>query len=486
MKLKPWLMISYLIVMILPVIALYFFYISLSHFDEKRDFTEYMEVLEKINQLEPILMNPSFYQVQPVENYKALQEVTDASMNVVLYRPDGLKLYSTIDQSGVDIYSTHRQKFIYQDLNTLKKDYHTYQYKQPVFQNNELIGIYEITIARDDWVEGVNNRTLILGGFLIITFAVIYVGVMILLNRKLNRPLRLLKEEMDAFAKGKKGSRKLPRKKDEIGELISHFVKMKDQIEATNKEVEKQQQEKEYIVAAMSHDLKTPLTSIRAYFEALSGGQLSEKEKEEYRAVVFEKLDYLKEMVDDLNLFTKLKSTEKRIEFVDVDGEEFFDMLQGGYEGTCREKGIDLIVEQKVSANYSVNVQQMIRVVDNLMSNAMRYTESGKSIWLAVVSCEYVLPKWVFPPFVEEVEEWRKNGTIIIVQNEGKAIPEKDLSKVFEPFVQVEEARGHGGTSGLGLSIAKMIMEQHSGKIKLWSHPDFGTLAACWLPEQNV
>ena len=59
----------------------------------------------------------------------------------------------------------------------------------------------------------------------------------------------------------------------------------------------------------------------------------------------------------------------------------------------------------------------------------------------------------------------------------------KDLDNVFEPFVQLEEARGQGGTSGLGLSIAKMIMEQHGGKIKLWSHPNYGTLAACWLKE---
>lgn len=484
MKIKPWLMISYLVVMILPIIVLYFFYISLLHFDEKRDFKEYMEAMDKVTKLDSILSNPSYYQVQDVENYRELQDIVDSSMNIKLYRDDGLKLYSTIDNTGVEIYSVHRRNFTYQDLNVLKKDYRTYTYKKPVFNEDNLIGIYEITMTRDIWLEGVQNRTLILGGCLVITFMVIYGCVIILLNRKLNRPLHLLKEEMNAFAKGKSRRIKLPQTKDEIGELMAHFSKMREEIEAKNKEIKKQQQEKEYIIAALSHDLKTPLTAIRAYFEVISRSQeLSDQEMEVYRAIIFEKLDYMKEMVDDLNVFTKLKSTAKKIEFVDVDGEEFFDMLLGGYEGTCRERGINLTVEQNVSAHISVNVKQMIRVVDNLMSNAIRYTDKGKNIWLAAISQSNPLPTWIFAPFIWELESWRKNGTIILIQNEGKEISKKDLDNVFEPFVQLEEARGQGGTSGLGLSIAKMIMEQHGGKIKLWSHPNYGTLAACWLKE---
>lgn len=128
-----------------------------------------------------------------------------------------------------------------------------------------------------------------------------------------------------------------------------------------------------------------------------------------------------------------------------------------------------------------LNVKQMVRVVDNLMMNAIRYTEKGKNIWLAAVSQTSPLPEWVFAPFVEELEAWRENGTILLIQNEGKAIPEDDLEKVFEPFVQVEAARGQGGTSGLGLSIAKMAIEQHCGKIKIWSQTGYGTLVACWL-----
>ena len=72
----------------------------------------------------------------------------------------------------------------------------------------------------------------------------------------------------------------------------------------------------------------------------------------------------------------------------------------------------------------------------------------------------------------------------MIIQNEGSFIPLEKQESVFEPFVQGDEARGQGGSSGLGLSVAKMLIEAHGGKIKLWSAEEFGTLVVCWLREE--
>lgn len=486
MKIKPWLLSSYFIVMILPIVSLYFFYVSLAHYDERRDFLEIMEMKEKVDAIDQKLADPSLYKLQPVENYQELRKMTDKSMNISLYRKDGLKLYSTMENAGFDISSTTQRKLIelYKDLNTIKKKHRTNSYKQTVFNGSELIGIYEITVVRNDWLQGVNDRTLLLGGFLGVSFIMIYSAVVILLNRKLNRPLNMLREEMMAFANGEKGRKNLIHSNDELGELIKHFEKMKAQIDKTNEEVQRQQKEKEYIVAALSHDLKTPLTAIRAYSEAINGNtDLTEKEKFEYRTIIFEKLDYMKAMIDDLTLYTSLKSAKEKIEFVQVEGDEFFEMLLGGYHEPCTKKNICLTVEQLVSGNYLLNARQMIRVVDNLMANAIRYTGEGNKVWLAAISKSNVLPEWIFPPFVRELEAWRKSGVVLLIQNEGKAIPVEGLENVFEPFVQLEGARGQGGTSGLGLSIAKIAIEQHGGKIKLWSQAGYGTLIACWIEE---
>src|SRR5690606_13282145 len=103
-------------------------------------------------------------------------------------------------------------------------------------------------------------------GLLAALFLVTYGTVVALVQRKLNRRLLALMEQMSAFARQEKVMR-LPVKNDEIGELTRHFYQMQEQIEAARERIAQEQREKEYMVATISHDLKTPLTSIRAYAE---------------------------------------------------------------------------------------------------------------------------------------------------------------------------------------------------------------------------
>src|SRR5690606_12712829 len=202
---------------------------------------------------------------------------------------------------------------------------------------------------REEWIEGVNNRYIYLAVFFSIFFVLLYVVVVILLNRKLNRPLSHLQRQMTAFANGEKLSTQIRKSNDEIGELIKHFKKMKAQIEKTREELAVQQKEKEFIVASLSHDLKTPLTVIRAYTEALQNDEnLSEQERTEYKDILFEKLEYMKQMLDDLTVYTALQSSKQQTELVEVDGEEYFDMLLSGYEEPCNRKGVSLTVTQSV------------------------------------------------------------------------------------------------------------------------------------------
>ncbi|RKJ23643.1 sensor histidine kinase, partial [Butyricicoccus sp. 1XD8-22] len=138
---------------------------------------------------------------------------------------------------------------------------------------------------------------------------------------------------------------------------------------------EKEQREKEYMIATISHDLKTPLTSISAYAESLfSERELTIKERDEYRQIIMEKAQYMKQMIDDLLMYTLLQSPSYEMEFVEVEGNEFFDMLVSDYEPLCRKKKIRLNVSSNVIGNYQVNPKQLMRVCDNLMSNAISHT----------------------------------------------------------------------------------------------------------------
>ncbi len=184
---------------------------------------------------------------------------------------------------------------------------------------------------------------------------------------------------MTAFAKGKKLEGKLNAPKDEIGDVIHHFEQMKEQIEVTNAALNKQQQEKEFIVASLSHDLKTPLTVIRTYSEALLRNErLTTVERKEYEGILFEKLDYMKQMLDDLSIYTALQSSKAHTEYVTVEGEEFFDMLLTGFEEPCANNNIHLTVHACVANEYTLDPKQMVRIVDNLMGNSIRYTPNNK------------------------------------------------------------------------------------------------------------
>jgi signal transduction histidine kinase len=555
MKIKHWLMISYFIVMLVPVASLYLLYVSISGLDQKRDFLEYIEVTERLSELESRLEKPSLYAIQPAENYTEIEKIASESVKISLYRPDGVILYTSLQEPSMRLFRENTEQ-LFKNLNEIQKQHRTYTVKKPVLQDGQIIGIYEMTFGREKWVEGVNHRYILLGTLFSAFFILVYIVVVILLNRKLNRPLRRLTMEMSAFAQGQTlpdgdwesaagtgavfwrllkrktlpggyresdvstgklfrrlmrrqtlpevppesaagtGTlfRRLMRRKtlpenhlkphDEIGELLLDFKKMKQQIEETQKELAKQHKEKEFIVAALSHDLKTPLTVIRAYSEALHMGSLTVAERQEYREILFEKLEYMRQLLDDLAMYTALQSSSQTAELVEVEGEEFFDMLLSGYEEPCSKKGIILTVQQAVEGIYHVDARQMVRIVDNLMGNGIRHTGPGKSLWLAVVSSQCPLPNWVFPPFFEKINKWRLGGTVILIQNEGKAIPVEQQESVFEPFVQGEGARGLGGSSGLGLSIAKMLVEKHGGEIRLWSADGYGTVFACWLQER--
>ncbi|MFC4025261.1 ATP-binding protein [Oceanobacillus longus] len=486
MKIKNWLMISYLLVMLLPIAAIYLLYISLSAYDQERDLKEYLDFQALATELEGELKEASLYKIQPEENYQHLHRLTGDNLKIDLYRYDGIQLFSTMSTPGQSHIHQEHQESLFQDLNEYQKKSRTYSLKKLVFDDTDrLIGLYEITLGRKDWVETSNQRTTIMFILLGIFFIALYSVVMLSLNRKLNRPLYQLQEHMKAFAAGKKLDQKLVQSKDEIGVVITHFEKMKAQILETRDALAKQQQEKEYMVASLSHDLKTPLTVIRTYTEALESHHLSKKEREEYQMILHEKLEYMKQMIDDLSIFTALQSSNNILHTVNVNGDEFFEMLFSGYEEPCSKKDIELNTELHVRNTYKLDPKQMIRLVDNLMDNSIRYTPNHHRIWMAAISSKRPLPNWVFPEFTDEVNAWRDDGTVMLIQNEGKGMKHSQLEKVFQPFYQDDTSRGKGATSGLGLSIAKIIMEKHDGKIKIWATENKGTLIACWIKERG-
>ncbi len=481
MKIKTWLLLSYFIVMILPLLAAYLLLGWINSYNDEQKVAEHIEVTTQLEEIKQILDRPGLY--TPGGNKEEAEKLAGQSLSIALYNRDGLVIYTSSPSFASPHYGLGKEH-LYEDLYTLEQGYRAYTYKQPVFENNDLAGFFHVQIGREAWVEGVENRGYFVGAVFLLVFGLIYITVIWMVNKKLNIPLTGLMNNMSAFAKGQPVDEK-PVKNDEVGKVTEQFYDMSREIIAAREAVEQEQQAKEYLIASVSHDLKTPLTSIKTYAESLKAdNDLTPDEQNDYRNVIVEKADFMQHMLDDLLTYTLLQSGENDMEFVQVDGNEFFDMLTADYEPLSKQKSIKLHVYSDVQGMYSVNPKQMMRVADNLVSNAIAHTPEAGEIRLAAVSDRSKLADMLFD-FLPETEVLSETDAVyFMVQNEGKGISPEKLAFVFDPLYQADEARSKNDKSGtgLGLSITKQIIEKHGGKVQIFSRKNVGTCVVCSLP----
>ncbi|OBW51697.1 two-component sensor histidine kinase [Solibacillus silvestris] len=474
MKIKSWLLLTYLLVMILPLLALYGLYVSINDYYQDKSLDEYFEKWTVVSDIKDYLDNPSLYTINA--NYKEIEKLTSDQLMITLYSPNGKIYYSSNLINSLNGFES--KSAVYKSLFEFKQNYETFVYKEPVYEDGKIKGVYKITLVRSEWLEQVNTKSLIVVTSLIVVMLLLYGAVVYMLNRRLNKPVKRLMEQMRAFAKDEATS-PLPVKKDEIGELTESFQLMQQEITATRKKLALEQQQKEFMIASLSHDLKTPLTSIQAYAESLRHGNHTEKDHQEYLQIIQSKSDYMKQLLDDLMMLTLLQSPTYELELVKVEGEEFFDMLLGDYEQISKEKGFEAKTTANVEGSYLVNPKQLMRVVDNVVANAWTYTNPGGAIYISAFETMNI-PAWSTKRVADNFTE---KGVYIVVQNSGVTISEQQCEQMFEPLYQFDVSRSHIGErgAGLGLSIAKQIIAKHNGTIKAKTQQEQLAIVI-WLP----
>ena len=474
MNIKRWLLLTYLLLMLLPLGAFYGLYISVNQYYQDKNFSHYFEAWRDILTIKSDITAPALYEENA--NYETLSAYVNDVTMITLYTPNGRILYSSNPLSSFTAYEANDS--LYKNLYELQQNAKYYVYKEPVYQDNVLIGFFKVTKARTQWSEQLLDKTTLVVLLLLIFLTVLY-GIMIFfLNRRLNRPLQQLILQMKAFANGQPTT-PLPIKKDEIGELTHNFQLMQEQIEASHLQLQEQQRQKEFMIASLSHDLKTPLTSIQAYTESLVANQLTPTEQQEYGQIIQAKSHYMKQLLDDLMMFSLLQSPSYTLQLTAVDGDEFFEMLLSDYTQISKEKGFTTSTYSDVRHTYAVHPKQLMRVMDNLVSNAWTYTNPHGTIRLAAFERETV-PSWL------DAQAYTKDGCYIVTQNTGSPLSATQCAQLFDPLYQTDEARSQFEQrgAGLGLSIAKQIIEKHHGTIHAESTTQFTTIII-WLPKEN-
>jgi two-component system sensor histidine kinase VicK len=232
-------------------------------------------------------------------------------------------------------------------------------------------------------------------------------------------------------------------------------------------EQEKLEHSRRQFVANVSHELRTPLTTIKSYAEALNDGALEERElSSRFVGVISNETERMIRLVTDLLHLSRLDSNQAPLRRRQTNVHDMLDEVADRFSFQLRQKSIKATVRVDSGLQDAwLDRDQIDQVLDNLISNAIKYTLDGGKIELTA-------------------RKQQSSGTMAIsVKDTGIGIPKKDLNRIFDRFYRVDKARSRNmGGTGLGLSIAREIVKAHGGSIALDSELNEGTTVTFTLP----
>lgn len=207
------------------------------------------------------------------------------------------------------------------------------------------------------------------------------------------------------------------------------------------------EQRKNDLVVYLAHDLKTPLTSVIGYLTLLRDeGQISEELREKYLSISLEKAERLEDLINEFFEITRFSLSSITLEYSNVNLTRLLEQLTYEFQPMLSEKNLTCSLEMERDMTLRCDVDQMQRVLDNLLRNAVNYSFEGGTIRIGAA---------------QEGEDMK-----IRVSNRGNTIPKEKLERIFEQFYRLDSARSsRSGGAGLGLAIAKEIVELHQGTI---------------------
>ena len=272
----------------------------------------------------------------------------------------------------------------------------------------------------------------------IVAIAIALISVLVL-NKAVIIPLRKLVSDMQDYKFGKK-PQKMNNVHNEISVIHNEFVSLTDALDEEKKEQNR-------IIASISHDLKTPLTSVICYSNLMLEKNISKEQATKYN----EKINFkAKNMKDILNNFDEylVNNTSGALKLKTVKIEDLLDQIKEDYEFDLKNANIKFIIESDcIHDVIKIDVKRIRRIISNIIDNSVRYIKTNGIIKINV----------------ESIENYYK----FTISDNGKGVDENIIHKIFDPLFTTDNSRK---TSGLGLSICREFVEMHGGTIKAYNN----------------
>lgn len=268
----------------------------------------------------------------------------------------------------------------------------------------------------------------------------------LLINRKV-KYIKFLTKEVKNIKEEGFGKTIKVKGEDELAELCKSINNMSIELAEKIEKEKKIENTKAELITNISHDLKNPLTSIVGYLEILDNGEVDTETRKKYIGIAYNKSLRLKNLVNELFEYTKITSPDFKINREKYNLANLINQMIGESILGFSSKNIEVILENPYREIYTyIDIRLFSRVLENLIKNAEKYSDEGGIFKVKV----------------------NKEGETIFISfiNKCESLNEEALEKIFEKFYMVDEARSlENEGSGLGLSIAKRIIELHEGTL---------------------
>ena len=286
---------------------------------------------------------------------------------------------------------------------------------------------------------------------IILVLMITSLGLTLWIYSSIVRPLNKLKLATNNIKEGNMDFEMPKVSNNEIGDVCRDFEDMRVILKNSSEEKLKSDVEEKELIRNISHDLKTPLTAIKGYVEGLQDGVANTPEKQaKYIQTIANKVNDMDKLIDELTIYSRLDTNRVPYTFVRCNVSDYFgDCCEEiGTELEASQIGLEYNDHLTEPAYMNVDPEQLKRVVNNIISNSVKYMAEGRQGRITI-------------------DLYDEGDYIhVIFSDNGIGIAAKDIEHVFERFYRTDESRNskHGG-SGIGLAIVKKIVEDHKGKI---------------------
>lgn len=267
------------------------------------------------------------------------------------------------------------------------------------------------------------------------------------LKKKIKKPLDKIVEGMESLKSGDDNARINIRTEAEFEKIVDTFNAMAEELLTEKIEKEQLTKKKNQMLLELSHDIKTPVATIKSYANALEAGLVPEEKTKDIYRIIDAKVNRVQKLTDDMFMMLKMDNPDYKLSPEAVNLSEYLRQLCAEYYEEITEAGFEFVIdipESEIKTN--IDTDLFSRVVGNLLSNAKKYNKTGDTISMSLV--EY------------------SDKIILAVFDNGNEIDKDFAEQMFDAFSRGDKARKTDGGTGLGLAISRIIVEKHDGNLK--------------------